>query len=170
MTLALKGKIFIMDPESQNKTLVILPKSFDLTTLKIYKGEDEQFLEQMLVQSLLGVQMEQMKKTMKPKPIPLKEFVNPAEFQCIGFNLTNLDVLINKGYLQLNANYKETAGENEEFCQGFESTLKSSPEKMLELLSGKIPGLNSLKNKFGGGDDDDEEGGKGRKKKEFAGK
>lgn len=58
MTIALKGKIFIMDPDQQNRTLVILPKSFDLTSLKIFKGEDEQFLEQMLVQSLLGVQLE----------------------------------------------------------------------------------------------------------------
>lgn len=45
MTLALKGKMFITDPENENKTLVVLPRSIDLTALKILKGDDEQFLE-----------------------------------------------------------------------------------------------------------------------------
>ena len=49
MTFALKGKMFIMNPEDNNRTLIIMQKSIDMTELKIYKGDDEQFLEQMLV-------------------------------------------------------------------------------------------------------------------------
>jgi hypothetical protein len=49
MTLSLKGKAFIMNPEDNNRTLIIMQKSLELSNLKIYKGEDEQFLEQMLV-------------------------------------------------------------------------------------------------------------------------
>lgn len=49
MTLALKGKLFITDADNENKTLVVLPRSVDLSALKILKGEDEQFLEQMLL-------------------------------------------------------------------------------------------------------------------------
>ena len=45
MTLGVKGKIFIADAQHDNKTLVILPRGFELSTLKIFKGEDEQFLE-----------------------------------------------------------------------------------------------------------------------------
>lgn len=48
MTLAIKGKIFIADSEFENRTLVIFPRGFEVPTLKIFKGEDEQFLEQML--------------------------------------------------------------------------------------------------------------------------
>ena len=55
MTLALKGKLFVVDADNENKTLIILPRSLDLSTLKIYKGDEEQFLEQMLLQSLIGV-------------------------------------------------------------------------------------------------------------------
>lgn len=44
-TVALKGKAFIMNPELENRTLVIVQKSLDLSNLKIYKDDDEQFLE-----------------------------------------------------------------------------------------------------------------------------
>ena len=74
MSFALKGKMFVMNPHHDNRTLVVLAKSLDLANLKIYRGEDEQFLEQMLVQSLVGAQLEQVKKKFKPKPIPLKNF------------------------------------------------------------------------------------------------
>jgi hypothetical protein len=58
MTLGLKGKLFIADANFDNKTLVVLPRGLELSTLKIFKGEDEQFLEQMLAQSLIGVQLD----------------------------------------------------------------------------------------------------------------
>jgi len=36
---------------------------------------------------------------------PLKKFNNPEEFSCLGFNLTDLDVKVNQGYVQVNSNY-----------------------------------------------------------------
>lgn len=45
MTIGIKGKIFISDAEFENKTLVVYPRGLELSTLKIFKGEDEQFLE-----------------------------------------------------------------------------------------------------------------------------
>ena len=44
-TVALKGKAFILDHDLENRTLVIVQKSLDVSNLKIYKGDDEQFLE-----------------------------------------------------------------------------------------------------------------------------
>lgn len=41
MTLSIKGKIFIADAKFDNRTLVILPRGFELSTLKIYKGDEE---------------------------------------------------------------------------------------------------------------------------------
>ncbi len=43
------GKILIADSEDENRTLVILPKGIEVPTLKIFKGEDEQVLEEMLI-------------------------------------------------------------------------------------------------------------------------
>jgi hypothetical protein len=41
MTFALKGKMFIMNPNDSNRTLIILQRSLELSSLKIYKGDDE---------------------------------------------------------------------------------------------------------------------------------
>ncbi len=41
MTFGIKGKIFISDAEHENKTLVVYPRAFDLSTLKIFKGDEE---------------------------------------------------------------------------------------------------------------------------------
>lgn len=53
-----------------------------------------------------------------------------------------MDVIINRGYLQLNANYKKIdTPSNTEFCDDFEALLKEKPERMVQLLSDYIPGL-----------------------------
>lgn len=49
MTLSLKGKMFVADAKFDNRTFVVLPKGIYLSTLKIMKDDQEQFLEQMLV-------------------------------------------------------------------------------------------------------------------------
>jgi len=58
MTISLKGKMFTTDDDFDNRTFVILPRGLELSNLKIFKGDEEQFLEQMLAQSLIGVQLE----------------------------------------------------------------------------------------------------------------
>jgi hypothetical protein len=83
-----------------------------------------------------------MKKSFTPKLFPLKNFENPQELECFGFNFTNMDVIINRGYLQLNANYKKIeTPSNLEFCEDFEALLREKPERMVQLLSDYIPGL-----------------------------
>jgi hypothetical protein len=91
--------MFVADPTFENRTFVILPKGVQLSTLKILKGDQEQFLEQMLIQSMVGFQLDQVKKAFQPVVIPLKKFPNPTELQCLGFNLTNVDIKVNKGYI-----------------------------------------------------------------------
>lgn len=129
LTVALKGKIFTADDEHENRTLVVMPRGIELTNLKIFKGDEEQFLEQTLAQSLIGVQLEQFKKQLKPQMFPLRNFTNPPELQCLGFNLTNVDVKVNKGYMQISCNYRninfEDLSENrKEMCSAFEYTLR----------------------------------------------
>ena len=64
---------------------------------------------------------------MRPFVLPLKNFRNPKEFQCLGFNLTDLDVLIRKGYLQINAAYMEVDASHLEHCGIFERALRNGP-------------------------------------------
>ena len=80
----------------------------------------------------------------------MKDVDNPPELQCFGFNLTNMDVHINKGYIQLNSNYikidrSQLSELRQEFCQALEGTLRSSPERFQDMLGHYIPGLSHLK-------------------------
>lgn len=90
LSLQLKGKLFVADEKHDNRTLVFLPKSMSMPHFKVKNGQgDEEFMEQMLVQSMVGFQLDNIKKKFKPEVFPLKNFDNPREFQCIGFNLTD---------------------------------------------------------------------------------
>jgi len=61
--LNLKGKIFVADEKHDNRTLVILPKSISMPIFKVKTADgEEQFMEQMLVQSMVGFQLDNMKK------------------------------------------------------------------------------------------------------------
>jgi hypothetical protein len=52
---------------------------------------------------------------------------NPKEFQCLGFNLTTMDVSIHKGYIQLNAAYKNVTEPNRHFCDVFDRMMRLGP-------------------------------------------
>ena len=100
LTLQLRGKVFVADAQFDNRTLVILPKSISMPNFKVLNSEgEEQFLEQMLVTSMVGYQLDAAKKAFQPITIPLKTLENPREMQCLGFNLTNVMVKVNKGFI-----------------------------------------------------------------------
>jgi hypothetical protein len=137
MQLNLKGKVFVADEKHDNRTLVILPKSITMPIFKVKTADgEEQFMEQMLVQSMVGFQLDNIKKKFQPSIIPLKKFDNPREFQCIGFNLTDVNVYINKAYLQVNANYMKLTPDqvDAEFCSGFEERVLKSPKKVFDKI------------------------------------
>jgi hypothetical protein len=148
MTLQIKGKMFVADAKHENRTFVVLPKGVNLSQLKILRGETEQFLEQMLLNSMLGYQLDQMKKAFQPMIVPLKKFPNPPELSCFGFNLTNLAIKVNKGFLQINANYIKVEAADEQFCEDFEAKLQKSPQDVASSFS-KLPGVASLGKNFG---------------------
>jgi hypothetical protein len=107
-------------------------------------------MEQMLVQSMVGFQLDAMKKSFKPQIIPLKKFKNPRELQCLGFNLTNVVVKINKGFLQMNGNYIRLAPEDvdTEFCGKFEERVNNSPAEIFRKMTGMPMFANPMINKL----------------------
>lgn len=144
MQIALKGKMFIADEKHENRTFVVIPKGVQLPTLKIMKGGEEQFLEQMLAQSMIGYQLDNIKKYLQPGVIPLKKFNNPKELSCLGFNLTNLFVKVNKGFLQLNANYvKVDEPASPEACETLKHALTNNPKKLIEDIK-KLQGFKQI--------------------------
>jgi hypothetical protein len=109
-----------------------------MSIFKVLNSEgEEQFLEQMLVQSMVGFQLENLKKAFQPITLPLKSFENPAESQCLGFNLTNIMVKVNKGFIQLNGNYIRLNPENldKELCASFEERISQSPQEMIKKFT-----------------------------------
>lgn len=78
----------------------------------------------MLVQTLLNSQIETLRSFLEPVYFPLKNFRNRPEMQCLGFNLTEIDVLFNKGYVLINTGYEEVKLANSTFCSMFEDAVK----------------------------------------------
>ena len=143
--------MFVADAQHDNRTLVIMPKSVNMPIFKVMNSQgDEQFMEQMLVQSMVGFQLDAMKKNFKPQIIPLKKFKNPRELQCLGFNLTNVVVKINKGFLQMNGNYIRLAPEevDTEFCGKFEERVNNSPAEIFKKMTGMPMFANPMINKL----------------------
>ena len=136
--LALKGKMFVADAQHDNRTFVVLPKSLTMPVFKVMNSAgEEQFLEQMLVQSMVGFQLENLKKAFQPVVFPLKKFHNPPESQCLGFNLTNVNIKVNKGFLQINGGYIKIAKEDvdQAFCADFEERIAKSPQDIFKKLT-----------------------------------
>jgi hypothetical protein len=114
-----------------------MPKSVVMPIFKVMNSNgEEQFLEQMLIQSMVGYQFENLKKTFQPIVIPLRKFENPPEVQCLGFNLTNAMVKVNRGFLQVNANYIKISGDqvDRDFCEEFEARINKSPQEIFQKL------------------------------------
>jgi hypothetical protein len=57
MTFQFKGKLYLNETHP-NKTVMLQPKGIEMTALKIFKGEEEMFLEQILTKSLLNAQID----------------------------------------------------------------------------------------------------------------
>ena len=94
-------------------------------------------LEQTLAQSLFNVQMDSMRKKTGPMVLPLTKFRNIKEVQCFGFNLTDLDILIRHGYIQVNTGYVETNPDDFPHCAVFDRALRAGPIANVDNFKGK---------------------------------
>ena len=72
------------------------------------KGEEEMEMEQMMIKSVTNIQLENLKKKFREFPYYIRNLRggNPREFQCLGFNVCDIDGTFLKGQLQLSAYYK----------------------------------------------------------------
>lgn len=88
------------------------------------------------------------------------KFENPREFQCLGFNLTDLDVKIDKGYIQLSAGYEKVDITDKELCELFEKALQEGPMKAIKKMADEFPGFAAFGQSMGMGGDSESSSGK----------
>jgi hypothetical protein len=115
----LKMQVKLNSTEDGEKKFVWIPKGLEMPQLKVLKGGEEQENEQMMIQSVVNIQLENLEKTLQELPTyafsvpsysrtePFNFANQPVELQCFGLNIADLDFTSQKGALQLGAYYKE---------------------------------------------------------------
>jgi hypothetical protein len=103
----------------------------------------------MLAQSLINVQIDQFRKQLRPFSFPLKKFKNPKELQCVGFNLTEIDIILKKGHVIVSAGYEKIDNPDVEFCAKFEETMREGPMKAMKNIGKNFPEFANLAKGFG---------------------
>ena len=142
ITMIMKLKIQQNSENPDDKKWVITPKAVEMSQMKVMKGDEEMQMEQMMIQSMVNIQLEQVKKMFKEIPgkvnTVLKRF--PPELRCFGFEVSDLDVAYKKSQVQISAyqhayDYEQSEADKE-MCEQFHEELNSHPEKILETIQG----------------------------------
>jgi hypothetical protein len=91
---------------------------------------------------MANIQFEQIKKQFKEQDFYVGDLVkkNPKELQCLGFNVSDLDISFKKSQLQLSLFYKDVTNPDREICDAFEKELIKSPSAIYEQVSKFKPG------------------------------
>mmetsp|Transcript_42148 Transcript_42148/g.64639 ORF Transcript_42148/g.64639 Transcript_42148/m.64639 type:complete len:555 (-) Transcript_42148:60-1724(-) len=146
-TVVVKLKVTTDESNPDNKKLILLPKNIEITKLKVLSGETPMEMEQMMIQSLANIQLEQAKKFLKDIPLNISDLLkkNPKELQCLGFNLSDLDVSFKKSQVQLSGYYKDVEKPNKAVCDAFLRDIKNAPQMLKDQLEKTGPIGESLK-------------------------
>ena len=123
-----------------SKEIVILPKNVEVTELKVMKDDEVMDMEQMMIQSMLNVQLQQGKKMFKEMPGQVQTLIdrmNFPELHCFGFKVRDLDMSYRKSQVQFSVYVKEVKEKDQEICDKFTEELKKSPQKILDQMKGE---------------------------------
>lgn len=148
ITMIAKLKIQQNSENPNDKKWVVTPKAIEMSQMKVMKGDEEMQMEQMMIQSMVNIQLEQVKKMFKEMPgrvnTVLKRF--PPELRCFGFEVSDMDMAYKKSQVQISVYQHdyELSEEDAEMCEQFQEELNQHPEKIMETIKG---GDNSPLNK-----------------------
>ena len=98
MTIVFKYKIAVNEVNASTKKFSVTPKNLEVTNLKVINDGTEEEMEQMMIQSVINIQLENLKREFKEFPFHLSDLLkkNPKELQCLGFNIADLDIAFKK--------------------------------------------------------------------------
>jgi len=136
VSLVAKGKVVIKEETNKKgvseRKLVMMAKAFEIGNCKIYKADGEEMVvEQMVLTSGVNVQMEQMIKMMlKPYEIPIKSIPYPKEMECLGVQLSDLDLKFRKGFMEMSIDYTEVETMTGPSCVEFLTALREGPKRL----------------------------------------
>jgi len=119
VTMVAKAKLVQKsDEDGSNKVLILNPRSIEMSQMIVKKGEEEVQMEQMMIQSMANIQLEQVKKIFKEIPIKVSTILKrlPAELQCFGFKVSDLDVAFKKSQMQVSVYQQPITEIDEELC------------------------------------------------------
>jgi hypothetical protein len=73
--------------EHGDKRIIFTPKAIEMSNMKVLNGAEEMQMEQMMIQSMVNIQLEQAKKMFKEIPGKVNTVLSkfPPELQCFGF-------------------------------------------------------------------------------------
>ena len=87
----------------------------------------------MLVTSALNLQLERMVGAVQPRKFPITKTKTHDELECLGFELTDLNMNFRKGYFELMQHYRALAQPLEtSFCLKFRESMAKGKEKLQE--------------------------------------
>lgn len=137
ITGVFKFKVGVNGTNAWNKKFTLTPKNMEITNMKVMKDGKEIEMEQMMIQSVINIQLDNMKKEFKELPFFLKNLLQaqPKELACFGFNMADLDVSFKKSQVQVSAYYKDTKYANKELCEKFIEELRKSPDRFLDKFN-----------------------------------
>jgi len=98
MSLVFKMKLFMDKKNPKDKLLMMQPKNIELSEMKIMNDKEEMSMEQMMIQSMVNIQFEQLRKMFKPVPGRIRTLLKlmPKEIKCFGFKISDLDIAFKK--------------------------------------------------------------------------
>ncbi len=137
LTVRVKAAFEMIELEDGTQELEIKPHSIQFPNVKIFKNSLEQPLEQMLLQSLLNVQVANILTKVNPQYFPLSGFFKLPEIQCLGIKLEDPSFLFHKGFITFDVPFVDS-DIDPEFCVEVEAKFKEGPLKAFEQSGGDI--------------------------------
>lgn len=145
LTILIQGKIATMDgPHGQIFNLQAKALKISQILIKNQDGE-EMDLEQMLIQSMVNLQLENFKREFKSKKFdPNTKIFNmqPEEIACFGVWLSNIDLTFGKSQLSASWFWKQVEQADRVFCKRFFESIVKHQEEIVKQMHDENSDLN----------------------------
>jgi len=135
-TIVAKGKITTTEM-STGKVFNLQPKAITISQLAVKDGKGEEMeLEQMLIQSMVNLQLDTVKKMFKNIPLSLNEVIRrfPKQITCFGFRFSDVDISFAKSQMHTSIYHKVVEDPKKDMCAAFFAELRTHQSDMVKQM------------------------------------
>lgn len=129
MQVQSKHSVMVDYENAANPVLRIVPKALEISQMNFFSDDKEMPMESMLAVSMVNMQLDQVKKRMKPITLPFATFMNPDELSCLGIAIEQPRLTFFNKFITLDAGYQKV--DPVDRCEEIEEKLK---QKLVEQL------------------------------------